>query len=264
MKHLSIMTALMAVGSLAADNVASRELARVDRAVNANVCDNYDDVDGEFDVVGIDEETGLPVLGARGGRGGGGRGGQHRFSQGGGRGQPSRGTGVHRGAGGGHPGARPGRGGGGFPGLPPSAHAPSWMTGAWGVNPPNEMLHVLPLIPQSNAGIFTVTVTSIQYLTRPQKPFRGERLLSTTTNTGASAPGVSIQSTAIFVGVDLQQVESGNIPIATWAATAFGVRLAMVDALPGIEISIPCVSVGTLADTDTVAVTLVLLGRVLA
>jgi len=138
------------------------------------------------------------------------------------------------------------------------------MNGAWGVNPPNEMLHVLPLIPQANAGIFTATVTGIQFLTRPQKPFRGERLLSTTTNTGTSAPGVSVQSTAIFVGVDLQQVESGNIPVATWAATAFGVRLAMVDALPGIEISIPCVSVGTLAGTDSVAITMVLLGRVLA
>ena len=148
--------------------------------------------------------------------------------------------------------------------LPNGVHAPNWMNGAWGVNPPNEMLHVLPLIPQSNAGIFAAAVTSIQYLTRPQKPFRGERLLSTTTNTGASAPGVSVQSTAIFVGVDLQQVESGNIPIATWAATAFGVRLAMVDALPGIEISIPCISVGTLAGTDTIACTLVLLGRVLA
>lgn len=226
---------------------------------------SYEDVDGDFDVVGFDAETGLPIVGARGsarGRSGAGRG--HSPA---GRG----GANMQRGAM--NHGGRPGGGSrgfagtgypGGFPGLPSGVSAPSWMNGAWGVNPPNEMLHVLPLLPQTNAGIFTAAVTSIQFLTRPQKPFRGERLLSTTTNTGASAPGVSVQSTAIFVGVDLQQVESGNIPIATWAATAFGVRLAMVDALPGIEISIPCVSVGTLAGTDSVAITLVLLGRVLA
>lgn len=224
------------------------------------------DVDGDFDVVGYSAEDGLPIIGVtrqtQRGPLPGSRGGGSRQMPGGGRQQPGRGPsrqlpqGQHMGPHGFGPGA--------FPGIPPGVNAPNWMNGAWGVNPPNEMLHVLPLIAQSNAGIFAAAVTSIQFLTRPQKPFRGERLLSTTTNTGASAPGVSIQSTAIFVGVDLQQVESGNIPIATWAATAFGVRLAMVDALPGIEISIPCVSVGVLAGTDTVAVTLVLLGRVLA
>lgn len=216
---------------------------------------DFDVVGYEDEVVGFDEEVGAPIVR------------RHPVT----RGQQGRGMQSHRGSQYNRQNQRfstgsrfQGMHGSHFPGLPSGTRAPGWMNGAWGVNPPNEMLHVLPLIPQSNAGIFAAAVTAIQFLTRPQKPFRGERLLSTTTNTGASAPGVSVQSTAIFVGVDLQQVESGNIPVATWAATAFGVRLAMVDALPGIEISIPCISVGTLAGTDTVAITLVLLGRVLA
>jgi hypothetical protein len=253
---LRLLTTLCAVGACDAMNVACKTFERIDAHANSVVCDNeYDDVDGDFDVVGFDEESGLPILGAttrrvpfRGQTRG-------RAMQ---RGHSSMNRNVNRSA----MSRQLNQHAGNL--LPQGVRAPNWMNGAWGVNPPNEMLHVLPLIPQSNAGIFAAAVTSIQYLTRPQKPFRGERLLSTTTNTGASAPGVSIQSTAIFVGVDLQQVESGNIPVATWAATAFGVRLAMVDALPGIEISIPCISVGTLAGTDTVAVTLVLLGRVLA
>jgi hypothetical protein len=212
------------------------------------------DIDGvEFDVVGYDEHG--PVLGATGRqRGGYGRGSGGRGAPGGGRG-----GGIQRG----HGPTGGGRGGGSFPGLPPGVQAPSWMNGAWGVNPPNEMLHVMPLVPDLNGGVFTAAVTAVEFIARPQKPFRGERLITTVTRAGAA--GALPVSTGIFVGVDLQQVESGNIPIETWLATAFGVRLAMVDALPGIEIRVPVVIAGAaITSTDTVTVTITVLGRVLA
>jgi hypothetical protein len=221
------------------------------------------DLDGdEFDVVGYDHD-GSPLLGATGrsrnasgGRGGMGRspGGGSRSAQRG----PStgpRGGSMNRGA--------SGFQGGSFPGLPSGVHAPSWMNGAWGVNPPNEMLHVMPLVAQTNGGVFTSAVSACEFIARPQKPFRGERLITTVTRAGAA--GALPVSTGIFVGVDLQQVESGDIPIETWLATAFGVRLAMVDALPGIEIRVPVVTTGAaITSTDTVTVTITILGRVLA
>jgi hypothetical protein len=219
------------------------------------------DVDGEeFDVVGYDHD-GSPLLGATGrsSRGGFGRGGGGAGSRGAQRGPGATGRG---GAGGSRGGLQP-RGGASFPGLPAGVHAPPWMNGAWGVNPPNEMLHVMPLVPDLNGGVFTAAFTAIEYIARPQKPFRGERLITTVTRAGAA--GSLPVSTGIFVGVDLQQVESGNIPIETWLATAFGVRLAMVDALPGIEIRVPVIIAGAaITSTDTVTVTITVLGRVLA
>jgi hypothetical protein len=216
------------------------------------------DLDGvEFDVVGHDEYG--PVLGATGrSRGGYGRGGgapHGASSRGAQRGHGATGRGAGGGRGFQHPGT--------FPGLPAGVQAPSWMNGAWGVNPPNEMLHVMPLVPQLNGGVFSSTVSAIEFIARPQKPFRGERLITTVTRAGAA--GSLPVSTGIFVGVDLQQVESGDIPIETWLATAFGVRLAMVDALPGIEIRIPVTIAGAaITSTDTVTVTVTVLGRVLA
>jgi hypothetical protein len=217
------------------------------------------DIDGEeFDVVGHDE-YGAPLLGATGrSRSGGGRGG-HGRSPGGGSRSAQRGGGGFGSRGG----SAMQRGGGSFPGLPQGVHAPSWMNGAWGVNPPNEMLHVMPLVADTNGGVFTSTVSAVEFIARPQKPFRGERLITTVTRAGAA--GALPVSTGIFVGVDLQQVESGNIPIETWLATAFGVRLAMVDALPGIEIRVPVIIAGAaITSTDTVTVTVTVLGRVLA
>lgn len=254
---LSLVTCLAVIG-VKSDDAASSEFARVDRAVNANVCDSWD-LDGEeFDVVGYDDNGG-PLLGAtgrsRGGaqRGGFGRGGgQHSSSRSAQRGHAATGRGGSM-----------QRGGQGFPGLPQGVHAPSWMNGAWGVNPPNEMLHVMPLVADTNGGVFTSAISAVEFIARPQKPFRGERLITTVTRAGAA--GALPVSTGIFVGVDLQQVESGNIPIETWLATAFGVRLAMVDALPGIEIRVPVIIAGAaITSTDTVTVTVTVLGRVLA
>jgi hypothetical protein len=254
---LSSALALAAAGAQDAANVAAITFDRIDRAINANVCDNYDDdMDGDFDVVGDDEE-----LGARGGRGG--RGGYGR--------SPGRG-GAFRG----HPGSRgaqrgpqvqrgqhPRQAGGGY-NFPPGTHVPPWLRGAYGVHGPSEQLHVLPLQPETNNGVFTSAIANIQYSARPQKPFRGERLVTQLIRAGASAAAVLPESTGIFVGVDLQQVEQGNIPVETWPVTAFGVRLAFVDCLPGILIKYPVTLVGALAVGDTITLLVTLLGRVLA
>jgi len=253
---LKTILALGAVGAADAMSFGTRLEQRIEAHANANVCDN------RFAVVGYDLDGEEIVGDSRGNlvhsrnlRGGGGhamqRGGGHGMQRGGDHGGMQRGGGYGQ------------QGGMGYP-FPQGTQVPPWLRGGFGVHAPNEQLHVMPLVPQNsgNTGIFTNAVTSIEFIARPQKPFRGERLISSVAPSSA-ATAVPVSS-GIFVGVDLQQVEAGNIPLATWAATAFGVRLAMVDALPGIEIRMPCTLVGTMTAGDTIAVALTVLGRVLA
>jgi len=262
---LKTILALGAVGAADAMSFGARLEQRIESHANANVCDNWDGVDG-FAVVGYDLDGEELVGDSRGNithsrnLRGGGRG-STAMTRGGGRGL------APQGRGGNGYGMQPrggfGQGAMGYP-FPQGTQVPPWLRGGFGVHAPNEQLHVMPLVPQNsgNTGIFTSAVTSIEFIARPQKPFRGERLIS---SVAPSSAAVAIPvSSGIFVGVDLQQVEAGNIPLATWAATAFGVRLAMVDALPGIEIRMPCTLVGTMTAGDTIAVALTVLGRVLA
>lgn len=152
--------------------------------------------------------------------------------------------------------------GGGAPGHP--GQRLDWQHSKHGNHVPDEKLHPMPLNPDTNNGVFTAAVTLITYVARPQKPFRGERLLTIVTRSGASAAAAIPISEGIFVGVDLQQVQAGNIPIEFWVVNAFGVRLYMVDANPGIEVRMPVVLTSALAGADTLTALIMILGRALA
>lgn len=129
--------------------------------------------------------------------------------------------------------------------------------GVWG---PREGLEPLPLTPDLNAGVFTSAFPFITFIGRPQRPFRGERLLVRITRS-ALAGGVQIQSTGLFVGTSLIQVQRGRMDIEDFSATAFGVRLASQGAEPGIEVAIECVAVPAVPVGETVAVSIKWLGR---
>jgi hypothetical protein len=146
--------------------------------------------------------------------------------------------------------------------LPPK---PDWRNQlAPGVIQPDEGLVPLTLSGQAGApaGTFSATVPSITFQGQLQKPFRPERLLTSTVRTGASAVGRLI--TQLFVGTDLQQAE-----VAGWdaeligAANAFGTRLTCKAAEPGVFIrAIVTLSTG-LTGTDTIFANLTFLGRVI-
>lgn len=142
--------------------------------------------------------------------------------------------------------------------LPPK---PGWRRQiAPGVPGPAQGLEPLPLTPSLNAGIFDPANPQIDFTARPQAPFRAERLL-TTVRRSAGAGGVIIQCQALFIGRELQQVESGPFDVEFFAPTAFGVRLNLCQAEPGILIRLilnanPVVPVG-----ETVAVSMMFLGR---
>jgi hypothetical protein len=135
---------------------------------------------------------------------------------------------------------------------------PGWRQGqiAPGVIAPDQGL--LPL-PMGNFQ-FALAAQTNTFQGQIQKPFRGERLLVTTVRTGASAVGRILGN--IFVGTDLAQLDVPPIDIEQVGnPAAFGVRLTMKPAQPGVFIRIVCSLSTPLAGADTIFASVTLLGR---
>jgi len=247
-------TILSVVTALSGATFAGSTFERIGRSINPDVCDGWQwvdgDVDGEdFDVVGPDYEMGRgPSGGGRGGgHGGGGRGG-------GGQSQAMQRGGAHN----------MNRGGG--PQMPNNVPNPKWIQNSnpYGISAPIEGLIQLPLRPQDAAGTgtFTSTVTNIGFLGRTQRPFRGERVVGTITRIGTTAATPTVRTVnGIVVGVVPQQAQLGNTNVSEWAATSFGVRMAMNVAYPGNDITSTLFLVGALTAPDTIVVDLTIYGR---
>ncbi|MFZ4751096.1 MAG: hypothetical protein ACOYMM_11410 [Phycisphaerales bacterium] len=146
----------------------------------------------------------------------------------------------------------------------PLSSPPGWREAqaAPGVMVPTEQL--LPLGFQPDGGSFSFISggpTTIIFRALPQKPFRGERLvIDIARSAGAAANSVNVDQ--ISVGTDLQIVSAAPFPAATFAPTAFGVRLSLTAAQPGIQIVVSTTLIGpALPLGETVTVVPVVLGR---
>lgn len=162
----------------------------------------------------------------------------------------------------------PGGGGGGAfmlaaPQVGPNAqNVPAWMAGrqAPGVWGNDEDLVPLQLIGETNGGIFTSsTPTTIAFTGSVQKPFRSERLVADVVPTGTSVAGVRAYAQA-WVGTDYQGANIAPFSLSAYAATAFGVRLKLKPAEPGVIITIQVTLSVYPTSTDTVLVDLQILG----
>lgn len=142
--------------------------------------------------------------------------------------------------------------------LPPKA---PWRQTqlAPGVQAPGEGLIPLPLVPETAAGVFAAATTAINFSARPQKPYHPERLLATVRRSGAAA--IIIYCDTMFVGTDLQTAEVGSFDIENFGPTAFGVRLSLKPAEPGVLIRLACRASAAPAGADTLTVGLMFLGR---
>ena len=144
---------------------------------------------------------------------------------------------------------------------------PHWRHGelAPGVNAPQSGQVPLPLNPLSQGGIFSVAagVGSITYEGKLQKPFQAERLLASTVRTGATATARCIGQ--IFVGVDLNQAQLQGVDVEVLGApTAFDTRMRLMQAPPGVAISVLVTLFGGApTGTDSIALTMFFLGEVL-
>ncbi len=142
---------------------------------------------------------------------------------------------------------------------------PDWRNQlAPGVIQPDEGMVPLPMSAQagSPAGTFTSTLSQITFQGQLQKPFRGERLLVSVVRTGTDATGRLL--TQLFVGTDLQGAE-----IFGWdaeligTANAFGTRLTMKPAEPGVQIRfIVTLSNAMTVTTSSIFASFLVLGRV--
>lgn len=138
---------------------------------------------------------------------------------------------------------------------------PRWRAGqlAPGVIAPDQGL--LPLPMAGNPGQqFTSAINQITFEGQIQKPFRGERLLVSTVRTGTTAIGRLISQ--LFVGTDLQQLDvPGFDAEQVGDPAAFGVRLTMKPAQPGVFIRLIVTLSAALTSPDTIDAYVTLLGR---
>jgi hypothetical protein len=139
---------------------------------------------------------------------------------------------------------------------------PAWRRSqiAPGVIAPDQGLLTLPMNGSGGTNTFTAAIPSITFQGQLQKPFRGERLLVSVIRTGASSTGRLLGQ--IFVGTDLQQLDIAGVDIEQIGTpNAFGVRLTMKPAQPGVFIRIVTTLSSALAGTDTIFASVQLLGR---
>lgn len=135
---------------------------------------------------------------------------------------------------------------------------PGWRQGqlAPGVIAPDQGL--LPL-PMGNVT-FTLANQTFTFSGQVQKPFRAERILVTTVRTGASSTGRLLSQ--LFVGTDLAMLDVAPVDLEQiGAANAFGVRLTMKPAQPGVFIRFITTLSAPLAGADTIFATCQVLGR---
>ncbi len=139
-----------------------------------------------------------------------------------------------------------------------AVHKPAWRGGqlAPGVIAPDQGLLTLPM----GTFTFTASAQTNTFQGQTQKPFRGERWLSRVVRTGTSATGTILAQ--IFVGTDLSQLDVQPVDLESLSnPAAFGVRLTMKPAQPGVFIRAVTTLGTVLTSSDTIQVTLQLLGR---
>jgi hypothetical protein len=135
---------------------------------------------------------------------------------------------------------------------------PNWRQSqlAPGVIAPDQGLLPLPM----GNFTFALAAQTNTFQGQLQKPFRGERLLVSTVRTGTSAVGRLLGQ--IFVGTDLSALDIAPVDLEQIGSPqAFGVRLTMKPAQPGVFIRIVTTLSSAIASTDTIFASVQLLGR---
>ncbi len=113
-------------------------------------------------------------------------------------------------------------------------------------------------------GIATFTATSGTQLTltaRPQRAFRGERLVLTSVRDGASTDGLLVTIADIKIGDVSQKVGGGVLPANVFSNDAFGVRLMLDAAVPGVDITLILNISGAPTGADFLIISGAIIGR---
>lgn len=145
---------------------------------------------------------------------------------------------------------------------------PGWRQGIVtpGIALPRQGMEMLTFVPDSNGGVFDTSNIGalITFTARPQRPYRPERLVAFVSRTADAVAGVPagfVLSDGIFVGTALNQLTRGEFNIEVYGPTAFGVRMSLSEASPGIDITIKTRLTIAPTGTQAVGVSLQFLGR---
>lgn len=141
---------------------------------------------------------------------------------------------------------------------------PKWRRQlAPGVPEPGYGVFPIPLTPVTASGVFTGGVANIEFRAVAQIPFRGERLVANIARNGASATGaLAFMNNGVHIGIRPQVGVLGPVNLETFARDSFGVRMVMQPATQGAEIRVFAFVNPLVTGTDTLALSLEILGRV--
>jgi hypothetical protein len=144
------------------------------------------------------------------------------------------------------------------------AAKPKWRRQlAPGVPEPGYGVFPIPLTPVTANGVFTGGVANIEFRAVAQIPFRGERLVSGIARNGPTALGaLAFMNNGVHIGIRPQVGVLGPVNLETFARDSFGVRMVMQPATQGAEIRVFAFVNPPLTGTDTLALSLEILGRV--
>lgn len=131
-----------------------------------------------------------------------------------------------------------------------------------GVPVPGYGMVSLAMRPNLNDGIFTSTVTNIEFAARPQFAFEGQRLLVNIRRSAGASTVRVLSNSLIFVGTRPQVGNLGDQDIEDFTATSFGVRLKMEPTEPGGDVIMFVRASPTVAVGETVAVSIKVIGEV--
>jgi len=132
---------------------------------------------------------------------------------------------------------------------------------------------IIPTIPGAPAigvklqplGFTVVSFTATSGLaltatTRPQKPFKGRRLVVDIARTGTTATGL-ITSNSLNVGVNNQWVSSNPVGAGSFAATAFDVNVELSACSSALDITVNYAITAAPTMTDRVDIATTLFGE---
>lgn len=141
---------------------------------------------------------------------------------------------------------------------------PKWRRQlAPGVPEPGYGVFPIPLTPVTANGVFTGGVANIEFRAVAQIPFRGERLVANIARLGPTATGaLAFMNNGVHIGIRPQVGVLGPVNLETFARDSFGVRMVMQPATQGAEIRVFAFVNPLVTGTDTLALSLEILGRV--
>lgn len=149
-------------------------------------------------------------------------------------------------------------------GRPRGIAKPRWRNElAPGVPVPGYGVFPIPLTPAANNGTFTAAIANIEYKAVTQIPFRGERLVTRVTRSGTSAAAAQVfANNGVHIGIRPQVGVLGPMNLEDFTAQAFGVRMVMQPATQGAEIRVFAYVSPTLSGSDTLTLSIQILGRI--